>query len=128
MSALGHDWPLPDAEDWRTQAACRGVEPAVFYPAKVDTITRARALAYCQSCAVVDACLADALATPPEFDHGIRGGLSRKQRLAITRRPRPPAVCGTRSGYMRHRKDGTDACQECREANTAYGSSRSGTR
>jgi len=28
------------------------------------------------------------------------------------------AVCGTRAGYLRHRKNGEDACPPCRRANT----------
>lgn len=28
------------------------------------------------------------------------------------------AVCGTRAGYLRHRKHGEDACRPCRQANT----------
>jgi transcriptional regulator with XRE-family HTH domain len=33
-------------------------------------------------------------------------------------RPRARAECGTRSGYQQHRRDGEDACQPCRQANT----------
>jgi len=34
--------------------------------------------------------------------------------------PRTGPLCGTRSGYMAHRKKKEDPCQPCREANTAY--------
>ncbi len=31
-----------------------------------------------------------------------------------------PATCGTRSGYVAHRKAGEDACRPCKDANQAY--------
>lgn len=31
-----------------------------------------------------------------------------------------PAACGTRAGYMRHKRAGEDACEPCKEANRAY--------
>lgn len=31
-----------------------------------------------------------------------------------------PAQCGTRSGYLRHMRDGEQVCTECREAKNAY--------
>ena len=43
--------------------------------------------------------------------------------------PRPlgindPARCGTRTGYNRHRMQGTLTCQPCRDANAAYSRKR----
>lgn len=35
-------------------------------------------------------------------------------------RTRGPAQCGTRSGYVAHRKAGEATCQDCRDANQAY--------
>jgi hypothetical protein len=37
-----------------------------------------------------------------------------------------PAPCGTRAGYMRHRRNGED-CTSCREAHAAYNRRRRGT-
>lgn len=33
---------------------------------------------------------------------------------------RPVAACGTESGYKRHRRNGEDACDECKAARAAY--------
>lgn len=33
--------------------------------------------------------------------------------------PAPPA-CGTRAGYLKHGRDGTERCQPCRDAQAAY--------
>ena len=45
---------------------------------------------------------------------------ARKQRAVIKREkkptPRPVAICGTRSGYKRHRHNGEVACTECKAA------------
>lgn len=37
---------------------------------------------------------------------------------------RPPAPCGTRSGYRRHISDGGRPCGPCTEANRAYATDR----
>lgn len=34
--------------------------------------------------------------------------------------PHPTAKCGTRSGYMRHRRSGEVACDDCKAAASAY--------
>lgn len=34
--------------------------------------------------------------------------------------PRPPAECGTRSGYRRHRRHGEEPCVACRAAERDY--------
>ncbi|MGW1433097.1 hypothetical protein ACWD6K_31315 [Streptomyces sp. NPDC002431] len=36
---------------------------------------------------------------------------------ADLRKRRPPAMCGTRSGYQKHRRDGETPCTACRHAN-----------
>ena len=33
---------------------------------------------------------------------------------------RPVAQCGTRAGYNKHRKQGTPACAECKQAQSDY--------
>lgn len=33
---------------------------------------------------------------------------------------KPPAPCGTDAGWRRHRREGTDPCQPCRDAHSAY--------
>lgn len=76
----GHD---PDPR-WRTDAACRGHDPQVFYPPTGDTRAAERARAICRGCPVQDACLTYALDT--NQTHGIWGATSPVERRAIRRR------------------------------------------
>lgn len=34
--------------------------------------------------------------------------------------PRPPAKCGTRTGYRKHLREKTPPCEECKKANSEY--------
>jgi len=67
---------------WRRRAACAapGVDPELFFPAPGQHGKAARAKRVCARCPVRTACLADALATPPGEDYGIRGRLTPKER------------------------------------------------
>ena len=69
------------AEDWRHRAACRSVDPEVFFPVPVEGLayrTRvAVAKAVCGGCAVRAECLAWALAHQPD---GIAGGMTEHER------------------------------------------------
>jgi WhiB family transcriptional regulator, redox-sensing transcriptional regulator len=76
-----------DAEGWRLSAACRDLDPDVFFPSdpggiRADGIERAKAV--CAGCPVQNACLAFALATNSEF--GIWGGRDEQERRALRRR------------------------------------------
>ena len=118
MNDLGHDWPRPMPEDWRTEAACRTTDPTVFFDERQGT----RALAICAACPVRSDCLQDALTLPRNEDQGIRGGMTQRQRhrLHPQLNPRRPAECGTASGYDRHRRNHTAVCDECSEARSEY--------
>lgn len=65
--------------DWQTAAACRGLDPEVFFAA-TDEPTRA-ALAVCSRCPVRVECLGYAIAAGERF--GIWGGTTEKQRASI---------------------------------------------
>jgi hypothetical protein len=41
---------------------------------------------------------------------------------------RKPAACGEPGGYQKHRRDGTEVCQACRDAWNDYGRERVRTR
>jgi WhiB family transcriptional regulator, redox-sensing transcriptional regulator len=84
----------PAAErDWWLRAACRFIEPDLFFPisnsgASRDQATTAKAV--CAACEVRSECLAFAGRT--RQNHGIRGGLTEDERAAIVRRAGgPPA-------------------------------------
>lgn len=78
-----------DPEPWRAQAACRGVDPDVFFPEKGQSVggprefyTRARV--FCARCPVREACLDYALerSSWPE-DAGMWGGTTPRERRQI---------------------------------------------
>ncbi len=75
------DW---DKEDWRAQAACRQVDPDLFFPVgntgtAVDQIEAAKAV--CRQCEAQPACLDFALATNQEA--GVWGGTSEEERRKL---------------------------------------------
>lgn len=67
---------------WHADAACKGVETAVFFIERGASAARAKAV--CNTCPVVEQCLAEALRNP--WMLGIWGGTSERQRLAIRRK------------------------------------------
>jgi WhiB family redox-sensing transcriptional regulator len=75
--------PLSPAR-WRQRAACAApdVDPELFFPEKGGAAGPAKRI--CADCPVKAPCLADALATHDE--HGIRGGLTVRERRRLRRR------------------------------------------
>ncbi|HUW04390.1 MAG TPA: WhiB family transcriptional regulator [Acidimicrobiales bacterium] len=69
---------------WRDQAACQGLEPAIFYPA--DEVQAASAKTVCEECLVQTPCLEYAL-DRRERD-GVWGGCTEKERRRIQRQRR----------------------------------------
>ena len=72
---------------WRQKAACRGLDPEIFYPASEDDAEPAKVV--CSSCPVRMPCLEFAL-NNREHD-GIWGGASEKERRRIVRQRRKSA-------------------------------------
>jgi WhiB family redox-sensing transcriptional regulator len=72
---------------WRQNAACRGLDPAVFYPASEDEAGPAKAV--CNECAVRQPCLEYALRAR-ERD-GVWGAATEKERRRILRQRRQSA-------------------------------------
>ena len=72
--------------EWRTRAACRSVDPEVFFPtAEVGPMYDAQvavAKAVCTRCPVRVECLNEALVRIPE---GIAGGLTPEERRRLRR-------------------------------------------
>lgn len=73
--------------DWRTRAACLGVDPELFFPvAETGPVLDAQvatAKAVCAHCPVRAQCLTEALTRIP---YGIAGGLTEDERRALHRR------------------------------------------
>ncbi len=67
---------------WRGKAACKGVDPDLFYPIKDSDAEDAKAV--CQQCPVRVPCLEYALANNEK--EGVWGGLTERERRTILRR------------------------------------------
>jgi WhiB family redox-sensing transcriptional regulator len=72
---------------WRQRAACRGVDPDVFYPATDEEAEEAKAV--CAVCSVREACLEYAL-NNRERD-GVWGGATERERRRMLRQRRKSA-------------------------------------
>lgn len=97
--------------DFMDMAACRGEDPALFYPERYESTTEAKAM--CASCPVRIDCLEYALSLPISDDHGIWGGLSERERDRIRSQRGGLAPCGTSAAYERHRRRGDPTCEPC---------------
>ena len=78
--------------DWRDRARCAESDPELFYPEARETAPIAKSI--CSLCEVRDECLAAALAG--REPHGIWGGLTDRERLAVARAERPAGQPGRR--------------------------------
>ena len=72
---------------WRDRAACRGIDPEIFYP--VSDVDAAEAKSICAVCPVREACLEYALANR-ERD-GVWGGATERERRRMIRQRRKSA-------------------------------------
>lgn len=106
---------------WVLEAACRGLDPRLFYPERGGDTTQAKAV--CASCPVSAQCLEQAYR---DDEPGVWGGTSAKQRREQgaggqrgPRRPRP-INHGTLGGYTTHRRRGEEACDGCKSALAQY--------
>ena len=108
MSTTSIDQSLPDLSEllgrpeWMERAACRGEDPAVFFPSLGADAAKARAI--CASCAVRQECLAYALADPESAvlvgrhlgagaaETGPLGGVGTEPRVRSPSAPKRPGV------------------------------------
>lgn len=79
--------------DWRRKAACRTIDPNLFFPSGFAdpsaVADRAMAKALCSTCPCKQPCLDFAMETRQEF--GVWGGLDEQERLALRRARRRSA-------------------------------------
>ena len=68
--------------NWRDKAACKGVDPDLFFPQRGDSIREAKEV--CQGCVVRLDCLEYALVNGENL--GIWGGYSERERRRMRRR------------------------------------------
>lgn len=89
-----YDIPVYDPPGpWRAQAACRGMDPALFHAdhgaGSVEAVAAAKAV--CDTCPSVQPCLVYALSNGEDI--GVWGGLSPRQRRAARRMLGRMRVC-----------------------------------
>jgi WhiB family transcriptional regulator, redox-sensing transcriptional regulator len=63
---------------WMAEAACRGEDPALFFPERGDWLSIKKARAICRTCPVRQPCTALALSDP--LTVGVWGGTTRLER------------------------------------------------
>jgi len=78
---------LTAAATWRKRAACRGIDPEVFFPASDEDAEEAKAI--CGMCPVRQTCLEHALANRER--EGVWGGATERERRRILRQRRKSA-------------------------------------
>jgi WhiB family redox-sensing transcriptional regulator len=82
--------PVDHAHDWRRRAACNDprIDPELFFPVGTTgplyNLQVRAAQAICRQCPVALACFRDAIRTGDQ--HGIRAGLTPRQRGHLTRK------------------------------------------
>lgn len=103
---------------WHQHAACRGMDPDLFFPTRGEDVQQAQAV--CRTCPVAEECLGFALQRGEKF--GVWGGKSERARrrmrtrLFAARTERQCVACGTR--FLAERRDSwhcsDDACRRQR--------------
>jgi WhiB family redox-sensing transcriptional regulator len=74
-------------QQWRSKAACQGLDPEIFYPLDEEDTDEAKAV--CATCTVRESCLEHALGHREK--EGIWGGASERERRRIIRQRRRTA-------------------------------------
>ena len=120
-------------EGWRAKAACREVDPELFFPQVGQTPQATRAKQVCAGCQVRGACLQAALQGPLARDdrHGIFAGTTPRERQRLRggrRRPPPPASSATGTWPSRRWRWPTRSASTGPPSSWACPSRRCGTR
>lgn len=74
----------PMDRNWVGRAACKGLDPVIFYPQTDEDAGEAKAI--CAACPVQEPCLEHALEHREK--NGVWGGATERERLRIIRRRR----------------------------------------
>lgn len=109
-------------QEWRSKAACKGMDPDLFFPGQGESTREAKAI--CAQCPVQVECLETAMTNHESF--GIWGRKSERERRVLRRTwprsttPVASAPCGTTAAYKVHTRRGETPCAECKAANARY--------
>ncbi|HVN49842.1 MAG TPA: WhiB family transcriptional regulator [Acidimicrobiales bacterium] len=74
-------------QQWRSKAACQGLDPEIFYPLDDDDAREAKMV--CSTCSVRESCLEYALGVREK--EGVWGGATERERRRIIRQRRRTA-------------------------------------
>jgi len=74
-------------QQWRSKAACQGLDPEIFYPLDDDDAREAKMV--CSTCLVRESCLEHALGSREK--EGVWGGATERERRRIIRQRRRTA-------------------------------------
>lgn len=74
--------PILEERPWAVYAACREVDPEIFFPSGREQ--ESRALAICATCPVIEDCLEYAIDSRERY--GVWGGTTEKSRRKLLRR------------------------------------------
>ena len=74
-------------QQWRSKAACQGLDPEIFYPLDEEDTEEAKAV--CATCTVRESCLEHALGYREK--EGVWGGATERERRRIIRQRRRTA-------------------------------------
>jgi WhiB family transcriptional regulator, redox-sensing transcriptional regulator len=74
-------------QQWRSKAACQGLDPEIFYPLDDDEAQEAKTV--CSTCTVRESCLEHALGYREK--EGVWGGATERERRRIIRQRRRTA-------------------------------------
>lgn len=74
-------------KDWRSEAACVGMDPEIWFPTNKAETEVARSI--CRTCPVVGACLSSAMSQPTV---GVWGAMCEMQRGWLHKRRKEAAV------------------------------------
>lgn len=106
--------------EWVLDAVCRQIDPTMWFPEQETDAGYAAAIGYCQTCPVMQNCLAEALhdeaGKRASGRHGVYGGKTPQQRAALDFQ----LEHGTVSCYV------SDLCR-CSPCVTAYKAPRPAT-
>lgn len=105
LARLAEQVAAAELLSWRADGACRGMDPALFYPDRGDLDAVRRAKEVCRGCAVQEQCLAWALHACERI--GIWGGTSEAERRALRRAMGRQAVCRVCGGPLAAHRTGT---------------------
>lgn len=109
--------PLARPPAWTERAACREVDPDLWFPERGDAEARKAAVRICATCPVVEPCREAGAG-----QLGIWGGQTERERgVQVGWRYVP---CGTTVGYRAHLRRGEQACGPCCAANAAVSRQR----